>query len=44
MVTAKAYELLGLQDRMEAQMRANGSSYLPGFGGAGQDAQGTLFD
>jgi len=44
MVTAKAYELLGLQDRMEAQMRANGSSYLPGFGGVGQDAQGTLFD
>ena len=44
MVTAKAYELLGLQDRMEAQMRANGSSYLPGFGGSGQDAQGTLFD
>ena len=41
MVTAKAYELLGLQDLMEAQMNTNGSNFLPGFGGSG-DQQGTL--
>ncbi|MBQ6124402.1 MAG: hypothetical protein IJL13_03270, partial [Spirochaetales bacterium] len=41
MVTAKAYELLGLQDLMQAQMNTNGSNFLPGFGGAG-DQQGTL--
>ena len=44
MVTAKAYELLGLQDLMEAQMNTNGSNFLPGFGGAAGGAQGTLFD
>ena len=41
MVTAKAYELLGLENLMESQMNSNGSSYLPGFGGTA-DSQGTL--
>ena len=44
MVTAKAYELLGLQNLMEQQMNSNGSNYLPGFGGVVPGPQGTLFD